>query len=146
NAGSVQWTVTFSETVSGVDTSDFSLASGAPAGTTISSVSGSGAVYTVTVTTGSDGTVGLNLVDDDSIADAASNKLGGTGTGNGNTTGPTYSVDKTAPTVAVAQVGSATTNASSVSWTVTFSESVSGVDSTDFTVTKTGLGGTPAVT
>ena len=56
----------------------------------------------MTVNTGSnDGTVGLNLVDDDSIQDSGNRKLGGTGLGNGNFTGQVYTVDKTAPTVAL---------------------------------------------
>ena len=98
-ATSVSWTVTFSEAVTGVGTGDFALArSGALTGGTISAVSGSGTTYTVTASTGTgDGTLGLNLVDDDTITDAATNKLGGTGTGNGNFTGQTYTIDKTAP-------------------------------------------------
>ena len=61
-------------------------------------MTGTGSSYTVTVATGSgDGTLGLNLVDDDSIADSSTNKLGGTGTGNGSFTGPTYTIDKSAP-------------------------------------------------
>ena len=38
------------------------------------------------------------------------------------------------------------TNASSVSWTVTFGKSVSGVTSSNFTLVNSGLGGTPAIT
>ena len=91
NAGSVRWTVTFSEAVTAVGSGDFALAQTGVSGASITSVSGSGASYTVTASTGSgDGTLGLNLVDDDSIVDAATNKLGGTGTGNGNLTGQPY--------------------------------------------------------
>src|SRR5437764_4406315 len=98
NAASVQFDVTFSESVTGVGTGDFALAAGGPTGASISSVTGTGSSYTVTVATGSgDGTLGLNLVDDDSIADSSTNKLGGTGTGNGSFTGPTYTIDKSAP-------------------------------------------------
>jgi hypothetical protein len=99
NAASLQWAVTFSESVTGVNAADFSLAmGGGVSGASVSSVSGSGASYTVTASTGSgDGTLGLNLVDDDSIVDGAANKLGGTGVGNGNFTGQAYTVDKSAP-------------------------------------------------
>src|SRR5439155_303707 len=98
NAGSVQFTVTFSESVTGVDTSDFALAPTGLTGASITGVSGSGTTYTVTVASGTgDGPFALNLVDDDSIADTAGNKLGGTGTGNGNFTGQVYTIDKTAP-------------------------------------------------
>ena len=49
NASPLQWTVTFSETVTGVGPGDFALAStGSVGGATISSVSGSGTTYTVT--------------------------------------------------------------------------------------------------
>ena len=62
---SAAFTVTFNQSVTGVDAADFNLvATGTVANGTISSVTGSGATYTVNVTgiTGS-GTLGLNLVD-----------------------------------------------------------------------------------
>src|SRR5207244_4886894 len=131
----------FSESVSGVDTTDFALAASGVSGASITGVSGSGTIYTVAVNTGSgDGTLGLNLVDDDSITDAAGNQLGASGTGNGNFTGQVYTIDKTAPTVSsIVRVGANPTNGTSVRFTVTFSESVSGATSTDFTLTTTGL-------
>jgi Galactose oxidase, central domain len=141
NATSVDFTVTFSKSVTGVDTGDFSLATtGAVSGASISGVSGSGAIYTVTVGTGTgDGTIGLNLVDNDSIQDAATNKLGGTGAGNGNFTGEVYTIDKTPPTVSsIVRADSNPTNAANVHFTVTFSESVTGVDTTDFSLATTG--------
>jgi hypothetical protein len=99
NATSVQWTVTFGESVTGVDSTDFTLpTTGAVSGAAITNVSGSGATYTVTASTGTgDGTLGLNLADNDSITDALGNPLGGPGAGNGNFTGQTYTVDKTVP-------------------------------------------------
>src|SRR5439155_26662096 len=84
NASSVNFSVTFSEGVSGVDASDFALASSGLSGASISVVSGASgsSTYTVSVNTGSgDGTIGLNLVDNDSIDDTAGNALGGTGAG-----------------------------------------------------------------
>src|SRR6185295_14905990 len=98
---------------------------------------------TVTVNTGSgDGTIGLNLTDDDTIVDTAGNKLGGTGTGNGNATGQVYTIDKTVPTVSsINRAGSSPINASSVEFTVTFSESVSGVDAGDFSLATSGVSG-----
>jgi MSHA biogenesis protein MshQ len=102
NEPSVKWTVTFSENVTGVDAADFAVVSSGLAGTPqIIDVSGSGTTYTVTATTGNggaNGTLGLNLVDNDSIQSAASGvKLGGAGTGNGNFTGQVYTIDTTAP-------------------------------------------------
>ena len=147
NNGSVSWTVTFSEAVTGVDAADFALPpTGGVTGASITDVSGTGAVYTVTADTGSgSGTLGLNLVDDDSVRDLATNKLGGEGTSggaDGSITGQTYAIDKTAPAVSsIDRAGSNPTNASSVSWTVTFSETVSGVDAADFDLVPTGVSG-----
>jgi hypothetical protein len=138
--------------VTGVDSTDFALAhtglGGSPA---ITNVSGSGDTYTVTASTGSgSGTLGLNLTDDDSIADGVGNKLGGTGTtgaGNGSFTGEIYTIDRGAPVVSsINRVGATPTKAASVDWTVKFSKSVTGVDSSDFALANTGLGGSPAIT
>jgi len=96
NAVDVNFTVTFSEAVTGVDVSDFSLTTSGVLGPTVSGVSGSGSIYTVTVNTGSgSGTLGLNVIDNDSILNQFSNPLGGAGTGNGNfTSGETYTITK----------------------------------------------------
>jgi hypothetical protein len=147
NAGSVAWTVTFSEGVSGVNAADFALAASGVSGASITSVTGTGP-YMVTANTGSgSGSIGLDLVDDDSIQDAATNRLGGTGTGNGNATGEVFTIDKTPPTVSsMNRVTASPTNAASVQWTVTFSESVTGVAAGNFTLVNGGLGGSPAVT
>ncbi len=153
NLSSVDFTVTFSESVLGVDSGDFALATTGVSGASISSVTGSGTSYTVTVNTGTgSGTIGLNLVDDDSIVDSNANPLGGTGTttasgGNGSVTGPVYTIDKTAPTVTINQASSQLdpTNASPINFTVVFSESVSGFTSSDVTISGT-AGGTKTVT
>jgi predicted outer membrane repeat protein len=94
NLASVGFTVTFSESVTGVDVSDFVLTTAGISGASVTGVSGLGSVYTVTVDTGSGtGTLRLDVTDDDSIVDMAGNPLGGTGTGNGNfTSGETYDV------------------------------------------------------
>ena len=94
NAASVHFTVTFSEPVSGVDKTDFKVPPDGVTGASVSSVSGSGATYTVTVNTGTgDGTIRLDVVDNDSIRDAANNPLGGPGPGNGDyTSGEVYDI------------------------------------------------------
>lgn len=137
----VSWTVVFSESVTGVDAADFALVqAGGVSGAIITSVAGSGATWTVTANSGNgSGTLGLNLVDNDSILDLAGNKLGGTGAGNGNFTGQVYTMDKINPRVNFITLASANpTNAASVSWTVTFSESVTGVDAADFSLVQSG--------
>ena len=60
NAGSVQWTVTFSESVTGVDITDFQLAPSGVTGAALTSVTPvSGTTYTVTASTGTgSGTLG----------------------------------------------------------------------------------------
>jgi hypothetical protein len=103
SASTLRWLVSFSESVTGVDVSDFALAPTGVTGTSITSVSGSGSgPYTVTVDAGSGagntGALGLNLVDDNSIKDLANNALGDSvGRANGSFAGEVYTIDRTAP-------------------------------------------------
>ncbi|GEM_PF-1956008 len=93
----VNFTVTFSEPVTGVNASDFSLTTDLN-GASISAVSGSGSAYQVSVETGSgNGTLELNLIDNDSIKDSENHPLGGSGNGNGNFTSEIYNIIKTVP-------------------------------------------------
>jgi VCBS repeat-containing protein len=98
--GNVAYIVTFTESVSGVDASDFALSASGVTGAQIVNVTGSGQTRSVTVSTGNgDGTLRLDLVDDDSIMDVNGSKLGGDGLGNGNFAGQTYTIDNNqAPT------------------------------------------------
>ena len=136
----VDFTVTFSEAVSGVDATDFALA-GTLIGGSIAGVAGSDITWTVTVATGpNNGTLQLNLVDDDSIIDAATNPLAG------GFAGETYVIDHTLPLVSsitALDTNPSTTNA--VRFTVTFSLAVNGVNAADFAFTATGLT-SPAIT
>ncbi len=96
-AASVTFTITFSEVVTGVDASDFAFTTtGSLSGVSVTSVSGSGSTYSVTVSTGTGaGTLRLDVIDNDTIIDAASNPLGGSGSGNGNfTSGEIYTIQK----------------------------------------------------
>src|SRR2546425_544132 len=75
-------------------------------------------------------------------------RLGGAGANNGSFQGQTYTVLQTFPTVVSinrAVPASSTTNASTVSFAVTFSKPVSGVDPTDFQIAKSGTIGTPLI-
>ena len=96
SAASVSWTLTFSEAVTGVDAGDFALVEGGSVtGTSITSVTGGGTSWTVTASTGSGtGTLGLNLVDDNSILDSALLPLGGTALGDGDFTGQVYTIER----------------------------------------------------
>ena len=137
-ATSVTYTVTFNEPVTGVDSSDFALAlSGSVATVSPIVVAGSGSVYTVTVNgiTGS-GTLGLNLVANGSIMDALSRSLVT------DFRGQTYTIDHMAPFVEWMNLTTPTgptTKPISVSYTVIFSEAVTGVDPTDFNLALNGV-------
>ena len=62
SASFVNFIVVFSEAVTGVDISDFTLTTAGVSGAAVSSVSGSGSVYTVTVNTGTgNGTLRLDI-------------------------------------------------------------------------------------
>ncbi len=81
---------------------DFVLTGAGASGATITSVDTSGgSTWIVTASTGGDGALGLNLVDNDSIANAGTGvPLGGagvTGGANGSFAGESYLMDKTAP-------------------------------------------------
>jgi hypothetical protein len=78
NAAVVHFTVTFSELVTGVDASDFTLTTNGVSGASITGVSGSGSIYTVTVGTGSGlGTIRLDVPDDATVTDLTGNLLTG---------------------------------------------------------------------
>lgn len=139
NLASVQFTVTFSEAVTGGTASNFSLTTSGVTGASITSVSGSGNTRTVTVNTGSgSGTIRLNVANGTGITDLAGNTLNGSFPVSGGTSG-TYTIDKTAPTVSsINRANTNPTTASSVSFTVTFSESMTGVSTSNFALTTTG--------
>ncbi|HMZ08350.1 MAG TPA: choice-of-anchor Q domain-containing protein [Anaerolineales bacterium] len=89
SAASVDFTVTFSKAVTGVDSGDFSLTTSGVSDASITNVSGSGSVYTVSVNTGSgNGAVRLDIPYNTSITDIASNAL----TGLPYVNGETYSI------------------------------------------------------
>jgi peptide/nickel transport system substrate-binding protein len=101
SAASVRFTVAFTKTVTGVDASDFSLTTTGITGAAVKSVTGSLADYTVTVSTGKgNGTLRLNLIDNDSIIDVSGNPLVGPHSDNGSfTTGQTYTILKAGKTL-----------------------------------------------
>jgi VCBS repeat-containing protein len=99
NDATVQFTLTFSQDVTGVDTdpaaqTDFQVVtSGSLSGVSIASIVGSGNTYTVIINTGTGtGTITLNLLDDDSIQNGLGVLLGGAGVGNGDVSSPAYTI------------------------------------------------------
>lgn len=134
NLASVQFLVTFNETVTGVTADNFSLSG--TSGGTIGSISGTGSTRTVTVTTGVDGTLKLNLTNVAGITDMAGNNLANT-----YSDGEEYLIDKTVPSVvSINRVTSTPTNLSTVQFTITFSENVTGVTVGNFSLSGTSSG------
>ena len=132
SATSVNFTVNFSQDVTGVDASAFALNSSSTiSGASITSVTGSGSSYTVAVATGTaSGTIGLNLVDNGKIFSTTGRALG-TDSGNVLFTGPSYTfTENTAPAITSATTATFTTGAAG-SFTVT----ASGVPTPTFTET-----------
>jgi large repetitive protein len=99
-ATTVNYAVTFNEAVTGVDAADFTLVTKGVTGATIGAVTGSGKTYNVAVNTGTlDGTVGLDLVDDNTIINALKAPLGGAALKDGDFKGQIYTVGKNVPPV-----------------------------------------------
>ncbi|OEK02996.1 hypothetical protein BFP97_16345 [Roseivirga sp. 4D4] len=91
---SADFRVVFSEDVLGVDLTDFEVALTGTTGALNSVNQVDAKTYDVNVNgISGQGTIGLNLKDDDSILDNAANKLGGTGTGNGDFAGDVYTTN-----------------------------------------------------
>ena len=141
NGDSLTWRVTFSESVTNVDAADFEVA-GTTATATVTAVPGSSAQYDVTASGGNlaglNGTVTLSFASSQNIEDLGGNAL--TNTTPTETNDNTYDVDNIRPTVtSIGRQSPATTptNGDSLTWRVTFSESVTNVDAADFAVAGT---------
>ena len=142
---------TFSEDVTGVTASDFVLSpssTGRVSGTTqVTGISGSGDTYYVTVSSSTDGTYNLDLVSSDhNIADAANNSLTNTATTGADQTYTvsTAVIDNTNPRLAsIERYTPATENTDNQTlvYKATFSEDVTGVDVSDFTLSSDSAGG-----
>jgi hypothetical protein len=138
-----QYLVTFSESVTGVSSSDFALVTtGGVAADRAIEISGTGDQYLAVVhgIQGA-GTLRLDLVDNDSITGALGDPLGGPGAGNGNVSGQPYTIDQRAPFVQSINrsiPSTTSTGAHSVVFAVTFSEAVANVGPSDFQVVTNG--------
>jgi hypothetical protein len=116
NLSSVEFTVTFSESVTNVDTSDFKLTNTYLTGASIVSVTGSGSTYTVTVNTGTgNGSIRLDVRNTATIEDLAGNAFTGPYMG-----GQTYNVWKgeapTVPLISAPLNAALVTNTPTLSW------------------------------
>ncbi|MGK4567508.1 beta strand repeat-containing protein [Flavobacterium sp. 3HN19-14] len=124
NASTIPLTFTFSESVTGFDVTDITTFGGS-----LSGFSGSGSVYTATVTPSGDGSITL-FVFQNSAVDVA---------GNGNTFASFNIVsDRTRPTVTISSPQTSPTSTNPFTINITFSESVTGFDVSDITTTGSG--------
>jgi hypothetical protein len=140
NSNSVIYRVRFSEEVTGVDITDFSLTKPGTLNGTIASISGSGNTYDVTVNSVSgNGELRLDVnASGTGIEDPSGNDLNG-----GFVNGQIYLIDQTVPTatgITRLSPESETTSATAVTFRVTFSEAVTGVDASDFSFGNTVTG------
>jgi len=137
SAATVEYTVTFSEAVTGVDVSDFTISSSGLTGDNVDNVVPiTGSIYTVVVNTGTgDGTLQLNIPANATITDSGGNPPSNLPFTNSEV----YTIAKTAPAVtSITRTSGNPTNASNVDFLVTFTKTVTGVDTADFSLTKTG--------
>jgi hypothetical protein len=81
NAASVAWTVTFDATVTGVAIPNFSLWGSSASHASITGITGTGNTRTVSASTDTAGTLGLNLTVRSGVRDLAGNLLSNTYTG-----------------------------------------------------------------
>lgn len=94
NAASIDYTVTFSEAVTGVDMNDFLVTRIGAANGSITGITGSGTTYTVTV--GNTSSLGYLRLDVNGSGTGITNSLGNPLNG-GFTSGQMYHIDKLAP-------------------------------------------------
>ncbi|WP_226163677.1 Ig-like domain-containing protein [Hymenobacter terricola] len=143
NATTLVYRVTFSEAVNGVGPTDFALmATGTATGSIAFATLVSSGVYDVTVNPVSgNGTLRLDLNSSGTgITDVPGNAIVG-----GFTTGQSYTLDTSAPTVAITSTASNPTSTSPIPVTVTFSENVTGFSASGVAVTNGTLSGFTAV-
>ncbi|RMF67401.1 MAG: type I secretion C-terminal target domain-containing protein, partial [Cyanobacteria bacterium J069] len=133
-AATVSFSVIFSEPVTGVDTTDFSLVTTGVTGSSIASVAGSDGKFTVVVNTGTgSGTIRLNVLNDGSIKDLENASLAAGATG-----AAAFTVDRIAPTVDIVDVTPDPRATALDAIAIQFSEVVKNFDLTDLQLTRSG--------
>ncbi|MGO2233527.1 MAG: DUF4347 domain-containing protein, partial [Marinomonas sp.] len=144
NADSVQFIAVFSETVTGLGIDDFELTGTATNGANISSVTGTGNGFVITISgVDGDGTLGVQLKSAATVNDIAGNALTAT---TPSALLETYTIENTAPTAtAIITTNTALSTADSVTFDVTFSEAVTNVSMDDFEISGDVTGAISAV-
>jgi hypothetical protein len=127
NATSISYNLVFNESVTGLTNTDF-VTTGSTASCSLISVSGSGTSYLVTASGCGVGNYRLTLL---------TNSIVGTVTGpSADNSAAEVVIERTAPTVTITSP-STLTNATTLEYGFTFSESVTGLTASDFSVTGT---------
>ena len=139
NVSPVRFTTIFSEPVSGLTSDDVSFAGSSVGGTLSASVSGSGSVYTISVTgmTGNGGVVA-------SLSPGAVTDAAGNSSTTSTSTDHTVTFISMGPTVTINQAVSQSdpTNGSPIVFSVLFSAAVSGFSGSDISFAGSTTGGT----
>ena len=129
NDNTLQWSITFSEAVTGVSTANFSTSQTGVLPPSIDSVTSAPGGIKWIISVGSvagDGTLGLDLTNPAGIT-------GASGALTQTYTGPFYDVDNTKPQVlSINRLDPSPTNASTVNYQITFSEPVYGLTKANF--------------
>ncbi len=139
-AASIEFLVTFSKPVLGVDIPDFRVTTTGVDGAGVENVTPlSDSIYLVETATGvGEGTIRLDVVDDDTITDTLDVPLGGGGKGNGDfTDGDVYTLDNVGPSVVSARV--AAPNALYVEFSEAM-DAASALDPACYSISGTGQG------
>jgi hypothetical protein len=123
NTSPIPVTITFSESVTGFDVGDITVANGSKG-----TLSGSGTTYTIDITPTGQGAVTVDV--------AAGVATDAAGNGNTAATQLSRTYDTVSPTTTLFSTTTNATNASPIPVTITFSESVTGFDAGDITVTN----------
>jgi Bacterial Ig domain len=142
NASPVNFTVVFSESVTGFTSTDITFIG--TAGATTATVTGTGATYNVAVS----GMTGSGTVRPTIAAGSAADAAGNGNTASSSTDNTVTYNDTTAPTVTINQAAGQAdpTNASPVNFTVVFSEPVTGFTNLDVLLTGSAVATTVVVT
>ena len=137
NSATLAFGLDFNETVTGLTVDDFSL-SGSATGCTVDDPVGSGKSYVVTVRGCSGGTVVVSLAAE-SVANVASDRGP-----SAVVSAPAVAVDRTKPTAVLSAPSSPTADAN-LSYGLDFDEAISGLTTSDFTVSGDTTGCTVGV-
>jgi len=134
NTAEVDFMIHFSETVTGLTTSNFMMMGSSASASSILTVTGSGKDWTIRVRVGGTGTVALMMMSSTGVQDSDGNPVG-----NMSVMSNYYQV---APRIlSMTRVTASPTSLGRVNYTVTFSESVTGLTPANFALVTTGGSG-----